>query len=109
MGNGAGDDHEIQYVHLCSTLFVDVDGVTDLLFVIFFNSPAAVFWVLFCTISCHSPFVSVVVYVPWWVVFSGGFAFNADISKWETGKVSWMDWSTSTCIFHFLFIGWCRL
>ena len=34
----------------------------------------------------------------WWVVFLEAAAFNADISKWETGQVTTMYQSTSTSV-----------
>ena len=34
----------------------------------------------------------------WWVVFDGADAFNANISKWETGQVTRMEGSTSTSV-----------
>ena len=86
MEDGAGDGHGYQYVYLCSTLFVHWT-VSLIGFFIYF---------LFLGIhlSCGGG-----------IVFYGAAAFNANISKWETGQVTGMKYSTSTSVPRCLFIG----
>ena len=74
MGDRFGEQYDTKYVHIYSPLFVHwTDGR------------------MVSLICCFSTF-------GWWVVFSGAVAFNADISKWQTGKVTAMHRSTSTSV-----------
>ena len=69
-----------------------------------FNSPPAV-----CFLHHFLPYTFLcplcLLHFGWWVVFYYARAFNANISKWETGQVTTMRDSTSTSVPH-CFVDW---
>ena len=78
-----------------STLFVHWTVSLICFFDLFLIHPCCC--LLFCILSCPPPFrARCVLRFGWWVVFRLAGAFNADISKWETGLVTNMFGSTST-------------
>ena len=81
-----------------------LDGVTDLFFGFLLIHPYMYVVVVVCIISCDPPFVSIVSTSCWRVVFNYAGAFNADISKWQTGQVTMMVVSTSTSVPHLLWV-----
>jgi hypothetical protein len=98
VGGGAGDEHEYEYVHLCSiTVCSLLDGVTDLFLFVFLFTP------VFAVIDLSCPLFST--FQLWWAVFLDAYVFNADISKWEVHKVTTMGRSTSTSV-STLFVHW---
>ena len=104
VADGAGNGNVLQYVHLCSTLFVLIGWCIGLFLICFFYSPRyMVDFYIFLALHLSASFVFYV--LGWWVVFKEAGDFNADISKWDTGQVTVMRLSTSTSV-PTLFVHW---
>jgi surface protein len=101
--DGADAPHESKYVHLCPTLFWSWTRSLNLFLILFFH-PCVIVVILHNFLS--PTFVSIVFYVRVvYTVFDGAAAFNADISNWDTGKVEYMSYSTSTSVPPFFLMG----
>jgi len=97
VGHGSGDEHATEYVQL--------PPLRLLVQLIVPRTCGSLTILGFFFLSCSGSTATALTHTP--TAFEYAFAFNADISKWVTGRVTDMEESTSNvlnCLFHELVV-----